>query len=162
MQRKMIVAVMAMTTATIGFAFAKNSKVTPSASVTDQDVIVFADEFVSISEELKGYNYVEDDMSMEDIARVIGVDEMERVLEKHGITGPNRMKKVNMIMLCYAKYKIEKELADSPMFLRSSIRRKIKKEFDANINPADEKTVRLHAEYLDEKLEPFFEEEESK
>ena len=160
MQGKMMATIMAMAAALTWAAFAKGAKVPPSAHVTEQDVIAFADEFGAISEELQGYPYIEEDMNIDDMAKVIGEEEMERVLEKHGITGPNRRKKVNMITLCYAKAKIEKELADAPLFLRSSIRRKIKKEFDENINPDDENTVRLHADYLNEKLDAIFSEEE--
>lgn len=159
MQRKLISAILIMT-ACLCCAFAKTAKVPPSAQLTEQDVISFADEFAAISEDLRGYNYVDEQMNMDDVAKVIGEEEMERVLAAHGISGPERLRKVDMIVLCYAKIKIERELADAPFFMRSAIRKKIKKEFDANINPDDENLVRLHADYLDEKLSPLFEEEE--
>lgn len=137
----------------------KSSQIPPSAHITERDVIAFAENFPAISEELHSYNYIDENMSLDDIARVIGEDEMERVLQKYGISAPERVKKINMMTLCYAKLKVEKELSDAPFFLRSSLRKRLQKEFSGNINPDDEQVVKNNFSYIDERLSAFFNEE---
>ena len=134
-------------------------KVPPTASVTDKDVIAFADNFEAINEELFSYNNVDEEMNLEDVEKVIGEKEMNKVFGKYGITLPSPRRKMDMIMICYSKLKLEKELANEPAFLQSSIRKMIEKEFEANINPDDEEVVKRNFDYIDEKLAPLFEEE---
>ena len=136
----------------------KVKQVPPTASVTDKDVIAFADNFEAINEELFSYNNVDEEMNLEDVEKVIGEKEMNKVLGKYGITAPYPRKKIDMIMICYSKLKIKKELANEPAFLQSSIRKMLEKEFAANINPDDEEVVKRNFDYIDEKLAPLFEE----
>ena len=136
----------------------KATQVPPTASVTDKDVIAFADNFEAINEELFSYNNVDDEMNLEDVEKVIGEKEMNKVFGKYGITLPSPRRKIDMIMICYSKLKLEKELANEPAFLQSSIRKMIEKEFEANINPDDEEVVKRNFDYIDEKLAPLFEE----
>ena len=164
MQRKIIVTLMAVLVLATGTVNAKQKTkvIPPSAGVTDADVVTLADKLPAITEELESYNGVEEDMGFDEIEEIIGKTEMKKVLNKYGITGTDPKKKLDMIIMCYSKVKIEKELVDAPFFLRSSIRKKIEKEFNAYINPDDEAVVRRHADYLDEKLSDFlgFDEEE--
>lgn len=161
MQRKMIkmivtlAAVIVLATGTVN-AKQKTKNVPPSAGITDADVVNIADKLPAITEELNSYNGIDEDMGFDEIEEIIGKAEMKKVLNKHGITGPDPKKKLDMVILCYAKFKLEKELEDAPFFLRSGIRKKLEKEFNANINPDDEVVVRRHADYLDEKLCDFF------
>jgi len=158
MQRKIIVsliAVLVLATGTVN-AKQKTKNVPPSAGITDADVVNIADKLPAIMEELNSYNGIDEDMGFDEIEEIIGKAEMKKVLNKHGITGPDPKKKLDMVILCYAKFKLEKELEDAPFFLRSGIRKKLEKEFNANINPNDEVVVRRHADYLDEKLCDFF------
>ena len=161
MQRKMIKMIVTFTAvlmlgAVNAHAKQKTKTVPASAGVTDADVVALADNLPAITEELNSYNGIEEDMGFDEIEEIIGKAEMRKVLNKHGITGSDPNKKVNMIILCYAKFKVEKELEDAPFFLRSGIRKKLENEFNANINPDDEKVVRRHSAYLDEKLCDFF------
>lgn len=158
MQRKIIVtliAVLVLATGTVN-AKQKTKNVPPSAGITDADVVNIADKLPAITEELNSYNGIDEDMGFDEIEEIIGKTEMKKVLNKHGITGSDPKKKLDMVILCYAKFKLEKELEDAPFFLRSGIRKKLEKEFNANINPNDEVVVRRHADYLDEKLCDFF------
>lgn len=158
MQRKIIVtliAVLVLATGTVN-AKQKTKNVPPPARITDADVVNIADKLPAITEELNSYNGIDEDMGFDEIEEIIGKAEMKKVLNKHGITGSDPKKKLDMVILCYAKFKLEKELEDAPFFLRSGIRKKLEKEFNANINPNDEVVVRRHADYLDEKLCDFF------
>ena len=158
MQRKIIVtliAVLVLATGTVN-AKQKTKNVPPSAGITDAEVVNIADKLPAITEELNSYNGIDEDMGFDEIEEIIGKAEMKKVLNKHGITGSDPKKKLDMVILCYAKFKLEKELEDAPFFLRSGIRKKLEKEFNANINPNDEVVVRRHADYLDEKLCDFF------
>ena len=140
-------------------AKSKNAKqIPPTANVTDKDVIAFADNFEAINEELYSYNNIDDEMNLEDVEKVIGEKEMNKVLGKYGITTPSPRKKIDMIMICFSKLKVEKELANEPVFLQSAIRKKLEKEFAENINPDDEEVVKRNFDYIDEKLAPLFEE----
>ena len=164
MQRKMIVTLMAVLVLATGTVHAKKKEKTVPASVgiISKDVVTMADKLPEITEELNSYNGIEEDMGFDEIEEIVGKAEMQKVLNKYGITGSEPKKKLDIIILCYAKFKVEKELADAPFFMRSAIRKKIQNEFDANINPEDEKVVRRHADYLDEKLGDFlgFDEED--
>ena len=158
MQRKIIVtliAVLVLATGTVN-AKQKTKNVPPSAGITDADVVKIADKLPAITEKLNSYNGIDEDMGFDEIEEIIGKAEMKKVLNKHGITGSDPKKKLDMVILCYAKFKLEKELEDAPFFLRSGIRKKLEKEFNANINPNDEVVVRRHVDYLDEKLCDFF------
>ena len=140
------------------FAKTKEKAIPPATNLTDQDVIAYADNFLAINEELSSYNNIDKEMNLEDVEKVIGEKEMTKVLKKYGISNPSPRKKVDMIMICYSKFKVEKELANEPAFLQSAIKKKLEKEFEANINPDDEEVVKRNFEYIDEKLTPLFEE----
>lgn len=162
MQRKMILvaAALALSMAAAAALSAKKAKaVPPSAHISDDDVIAFADNFAAISDELKSYSGVREDMSLEDAEKVIGKDEMESLLARHGISAPERRKKLDMMVLCYSKLLIEEKLKDEPAFMASSIRKQVEKEFRNRINPDDEQVVSRHGDYLEKKLSAYFEEE---
>ncbi len=146
-----------------GTAFAKDKKscmVPPSAQITEKDVMAFADNFSAISESLRSYGCTDDDMSLDDMVNVIGKEEVEKILEKNGISAPDQVRKINMIILCYSKAKLEKEIADAPFFLRFPMVRKIRKEFDLNINPDDEMLVKRNFDYFDGKISDIFDDGE--
>ncbi|MBO4858876.1 MAG: hypothetical protein J5527_10225 [Treponema sp.] len=154
MQRKIIMT-LTVFIMTVGILSAKKSPkntsnitVPTSANITDEDVLLFAEKFPDIMADFKAAE--ENNNSDEEAIR-------NDILEKNGFPEPYGFEKFTMIMLCFSKMKIEKELADAPFFLQSGIVKMIKKEFDANINPEDEKVVRAHGDYLEEKLGKYFE-----
>ena len=154
MQRKIILALVVFFLA-VGILSAKKSPkktsniaVPASVNITDDDVMLFAEKFPDIMVDFKAAE--ENNNSDEETIRNI-------ILEKNGFSQPDGFEKFTMIMLCFSKMKIEKELANAPIFLHSGIVKMIQKEFDANINPEDEKVVRAHGDYLEEKLGKYFE-----
>ena len=157
MQRKIIMT-LTVFIMTVGILSAKKSPkntsnitVPASANITDEDVILFAEKFSDIMADFKAAE--ENNNSDEEAIRNI-------ILEKNGFSKPDGFEKFTMIMLCFSKMKIEKELADAPFFLQYGIVKMIQKEFDANINPEDEKVVRAHGDYLEERLGKYFESED--
>ena len=125
-----------------------NITVPASANITDEDVLLFAEKFPDIMTDFKAAE--ENNNSDEEAIR-------NDILEKNGFPESDGFEKFTMIMLCFSKMKIEKELADAPIFLQSGIVKMIQKEFDSNINPEDEKVVRAHGDYLEERLGKYFE-----
>ena len=135
-------------------AFAKQKKIPPSVNLTDADVIAFAEHCVDIMDDIEdaGVEEVNDECTKAEKEAV------EKILEKYGISGPNRYDKLESIILSYSKCKLEKEMKDSSWFLQLTMAKKIKKLFDEKINPDDEAVVAKHLKLLDEKFGPILEE----
>ena len=159
MQRKIILT-LAIFVMSVGIANAKasgkktsqkntpNTTVPASANITDDDVMLFAEKLPDILADFETAGEIQN--SDEEAIR-------NEILAKNGFPQPDGFEKFTMIMLCFSKIKIEKELAEAPVFLQPSIVKMIKREFDNNINPDDESVVRAHSDYLEEKLGFIFE-----
>lgn len=74
-----------------GFLTAQNDEVFPKLGITDSDVKSFVNNFDKIKESLENYNpgaNFDDEKALADV---------EAILQKHGISGPNRVQKVSAI-----------------------------------------------------------------
>ena len=104
--------------------FAQN---VPSVNLKDSDVKNWAKNCVSIQKELDKLGIDDDYTYSEAIA---GIADMEKVLEKNGISGPNPINKYATIMQCAAVLKAEKEIAsDAVIEMESDYQEKPIKDF---------------------------------
>ncbi len=84
--------------------FAQSAK---STGLTDNDVKNFAKNYAAIEKGLDKIGALEDSS---DIGSIKELAEAEALLEKNGISGPNRCKKVGMIGVCVALAVGEEEM----------------------------------------------------
>lgn len=159
MKRNLFVAVFIFCIIT-AFAKTKTAKVPPTTNISDSDVISFANNFEKLMHAFDSYEDVTEEMDSQQLEALIGKDEMNRVYESYGISGPDSSDKVDMMILCYSKIKLEKEMKNAPFFLQGTIGKKIKKLFDEKINPDDETVVSRHMDLLNEKIGDLLEEED--
>ena len=111
--------------------FAQN---VPSVNLKDSDVKNWAKNCVSIQKELDKLGIDDDYTYSEAIA---GKADMEKVLEKNGISGPNPINKYATIMQCAAVLKAESELDEDSIAMMKLMKIDPIGDLKKNINPKD-------------------------
>lgn len=86
----------------------------PSTGLTDKDVKNFAKNYPTLVKQMEKYEKIEDYSSL---AALAAYGDVEAILEKVGISGPNRCEKLSMICYCLGVAIAEQEIDEETLAL---------------------------------------------
>lgn len=126
-----------------------------SAKITDKDVKNFAKNYSKIEKALDKYGTDMDDYASIEMIDAAVIADVEKILDKYGISGPNRIEKLYAICICYAVETYEKMLKEDPetAAMIASMGENPIAEFKANANSKDREVVRRNLKQLDKALQ---------
>lgn len=134
--------------AVLFFGFAAFAQNAPKTGITDNDVQNFAKNYKTIEKEMDKLGNWKNNTAgdLKDLAKA------EAVLEANGISGPDRVKKVGMIGICYALAVGEEEMgsldADTLALLKSMGKKDPFETLRVQSNADDYKVVQRNLKIL--------------